>query len=112
MELALTLLDYNVILGGDLNSYLGAMKEENLNIFPVEEEQITTIKKRTYTQGQFHKADKIVKESKDKIITNLQIRKGQVTYMDGTEPNEHTLVPTNQHPFDHFVVVAQLVKKR
>ena len=71
MELALTLLDYNVILGGDLNSYLGAMKEENLNIFPVEEEQITTIKKRTYTQGQFHKADKIVKESKDKIITNL-----------------------------------------
>ena len=71
MELALTLPDYNVILGGDLNSYLGVMKEENLNIFPVEEERITTIKKRTYTQGQFHKADKIVKESKDKIITNL-----------------------------------------
>jgi len=44
---------------------------------------MTTIKKRTFTQGQFNKADKIVKESKDKIITTLKILKGKVSYISG-----------------------------
>jgi hypothetical protein len=34
---------------------------------------MTTVKKRTFTQGQFNKADKVIRESKDKVISTLKI---------------------------------------
>jgi hypothetical protein len=71
---------------------------------------MTTVKKRTCTQGQFNKADKIVKESKDKIISTMKILDGKISYITGKEPNNQNFVPTDEHPFDHFVLVAYLEK--
>lgn len=47
--------EYDIILGGDLNSYLPPFSKE-FYFYPDSENQLTTIKKRTMTQGQFHKA--------------------------------------------------------
>ena len=67
---------------------------------------MTTVKKRTITQGQFNKADKVVKESKDKIISTLKICDGKISYITGAEPSSQNLVPTDEHPFDHFVLIC------
>ena len=72
---------------------------------------MTTVKKRTFTQGQFHKADKVVRESKDKIMSTLIINKGRISYIRGEQPSDTNLVPTNEHPFDHFVISAHLSRK-
>lgn len=100
----------DIILAGDLNSFLEPFASE-FNLFPNNKDTITTVKKRTFTQGQYSKADKTVKESKDKIITTLNILKGKVSYISGQEPSKETLVPTDDHPFDHFVVVGYLEKR-
>lgn len=42
-------------------------------MYPDKSEELTTIKKRTMTQGQYHKGNKIVEDSKDKIISTLKI---------------------------------------
>jgi hypothetical protein len=73
---------------------------------------MTTIKKRTFTQGQFNKADKIVCESKDKIISTLKIVDGRTSYITGKKPSKDNLVPTDEHPFDHFVLVTNLEKRQ
>lgn len=59
-------------------------------------------------QGQYHKGDKTITESKDKVISNLKIEKGAVRYINSTEASSKSLIPTNEHPFDHFVVMATL----
>lgn len=64
--------DYEIILGGDLNSFLEPFSEE-INMYPRDNKEMTTVKKRTSTQGQFNKAEKVVCESKDKIISTLKI---------------------------------------
>lgn len=56
---------------------------------------MTTVKKRTSTQGQYHKAEKIINESKDKIISTLPIENGKITYITGSKPSKENLVPTN-----------------
>ena len=40
------------------------------------EKDITTVKKRTFTQAQFLKGNKLVSESKDRIVSSLQIKEG------------------------------------
>jgi uncharacterized membrane protein len=77
-------------------------------MYPRNPKEMTTVKKRTYMQGQFAKAEQIVYESKDKIISNLKILEGKISYINGKVPSKENLVPTNEHPFDHFVVVAIL----
>ena len=72
---------------------------------------MTTVKKRTFTQGQFNKADKVVCESKDKIISTLEIKEGRTSYITGSKPSSDNLVPTDEHPFDHFVLVTVLDRK-
>ena len=72
---------------------------------------MTTVKKRTVTQGQFNKAEKVVKESKDKIISTLKICDGKISYITGAEPSSQNLVPTDEHPFDHFVLICCVEKK-
>ena len=72
---------------------------------------MTTVKKRTATQGQYHKAEKIICESKDKIISTLPVTEGRITYITGNKPSKDNLVPTDEHPFDHFVLVANLEKR-
>lgn len=107
LKLKKKLPDYDIILGGDLNSYLDCYTSE-LNFYPSEESEMTTVKKRTATQGQYHKADKMVYESKDKIVSSLAIAQGKITYITGNKPSNENLVPTDEHPFDHFVVVTNL----
>lgn len=68
---------------------------------------MTTIKKRTMLQAQFHKAEEMVQESKDKLITNLKIRKERVCYIDG-DRSTGIYLPTKGHPFDHYLCVAEV----
>jgi hypothetical protein len=55
-------------------------------MFPVDENCLTTSKKRTMTQAQFNKGNKLVKESKDKLITNLKLKNCQIMYVNHTIP--------------------------
>ena len=45
-------------------------------MYPRYDFEFTTLKKRTYSQAQFHKAEKIIKESKDRIISTSNIESG------------------------------------
>ncbi len=47
----------NVIVGGDMNSYLSGDKLQNYTVYPKSKMWITTNKKRTYLQAQYEKAD-------------------------------------------------------
>ena len=79
---------------------------------PDNEDQHTTLKKRTFAQGQFKKSDISVGESKDKILTDLQIKEGsrKVTYIDyETVPDKNSYVPTCEHLFDHFLVSCEII---
>jgi hypothetical protein len=43
---------------------------KNFNVFPLDENSITTMKKRTYLQAQYKKAEVEVKESKGFVLSN------------------------------------------
>ena len=75
--------NYHFIVGGDINSFLGndGTFEKHFNFYPNKEEELTTIKKRTMTQGQYHKGNKIVAESKDKVISSLPVMNGSIRYI-------------------------------
>ena len=109
-EIKKILPEYDLIVGGDINSYLAPFSKDFF-CYPNDEKQLTTIKRRTMTQGQFHKGNKIVEESKDKIISTLKIENASIMYINGKVPATENYVPTNYHPFDHFVVVAKLHKR-
>jgi endonuclease/exonuclease/phosphatase family metal-dependent hydrolase len=74
--------DYGIVIAGDLNSYLEPFSK-NFSYYPIYAEDTTTIKKRTFTQGQYHKAEKVVKESKDKIVSTLDVIDGKISYITG-----------------------------
>lgn len=106
---------YHIILAGDLNSYLAP--DENLkkrfSMFPSDEKAITTIKMRTMAQGQYEKGNIANVESKDKIITDLPIinDSGSITFIDGHTPaTNNSYVPTDEHPFDHFLVACTVAR--
>jgi hypothetical protein len=73
---------YDIVVAGDLNSYLEPFSNK-FSYFPIYTDETTTIKKRTFTQGQFHKAEKVISESKDKIISTLDIVEGKISYITG-----------------------------
>lgn len=52
--------NYDIVLGGDLNSFLAPFSVD-FSMYPENSEDTTTVKKRTFTQGQFNKADKVVR---------------------------------------------------
>ena len=62
------------------------------------------------TQGQFHKGNLVVAESKDKIMSTLPLSGGSIRYITNEEVQEKALIPTDKHPFDHFVLVAYIQK--
>jgi hypothetical protein len=106
---------YHIILAGDLNSYLAP--DENLDkrfsMFPSDDKAITTIKMRTMAQGQYEKGNIANVESKDKIITDLPIinNSGSITFIDGHTPaTNNSYVPTDEHPFDHFLVACTVAR--
>lgn len=61
---------------------------------------------RTKAQGQYEKGNVVSAEGKDKIISSLPILPGSaVTFIDGqTTPTPQSYVPTDEHPFDHFLI--------
>ena len=61
------------------------------------------MKKRTYLQPQFNKAEKEIKESKDRIITSGRIIKAEIRYIGGEKADGKSYLPTNEHPFDHLL---------
>nr|BAJ97870.1 predicted protein [Hordeum vulgare subsp. vulgare] len=106
----------HIILGGDLNAYLISNPEfdKMFHMFPVSKDDITTIKMRTKAQGQYEKGNVPNIESKDKIITDLNIKKdsGLITFIDGkTKPDLKSYIPTDGHPFDHFLVACRVIKQ-
>lgn len=76
---------YEIIVGGDINSFMqpDPIFGPKFHLFPRYEYDFTTLKKRTYAQSQYHKAEKEVKESKDRIISTLNIEEGRVTFLNG-----------------------------
>ncbi len=61
-------------------------------------------------QAQFNKSNKLVRESKDKIITSLKLKNTRVCFIDQSEPNEGGVLPLNEHPFDHYIVLATIYR--
>ena len=51
---------YEIVAAGDLNSYVEPFTKD-FSFFPASNTDMTTVKKRTYTQGQYNKADKIIR---------------------------------------------------
>lgn len=108
-----TLPQYEVILGGDLNSFLKVPDlPKGFSMYPDEPGQLTTVKKRTMTQAQFHKGNKIIQESKDKVVSTLAICDQRIMYISGVVPKHDNYVPTDEHPFDHFLLVCRLIKPK
>jgi hypothetical protein len=106
---------YHIILAGDLNSYLAPDEnlEKRFSMFPSDDKAITTIKMRTMAQGQYEKGNIANVESKDKIITDLPIinNSGSITFIDGHTPaTSNSYVPTDEHPFDHFLVACTVAR--
>ncbi len=89
--------NYHIIVGGDLNSFMKADNgfEKIFKIFPENEEEVTTVKKRTMLQGQTHKGNKLVAESKDKILSTLKIVSGSIRYINNKEANSNSLIPSD-----------------
>ena len=98
--------DYNFVVAGDINSFVKFYSP--IFSFPQTEDQFTTLKKRTASQAQFHKAEKEVKESKDKIISSLPLDKFKITFINDEPANDKSYLPTDAHPHDHFLVQAQI----
>ena len=66
--------DFTVIVGVDANHFIKDPKiNESIEIIPTDPSEATTIKKRSYIQAQYHKADQQVNEVKDHIITTMKI---------------------------------------
>ena len=74
--------DYNFVVAGDINSFI-EFSTKGIDFYPKNKDDFTTLKKRTASQAQFHKAEKEIKESKDKIISSLPLEKCKVTFING-----------------------------
>ena len=97
----------NIIAGVDANHFLEDFPF--LNVYPSDELDVTTRKKRTSMQLQFEKAEKLIEEAKDHIITNLSITDVKVETINcDTVIND--LLPNENHPYDHFAVFAIIRK--
>lgn len=68
-------------MGIDANHFLG--KRESFKIYPDNDKYFTTSKQRTLLQLQYNKANKLVQEAKDAIVTNLKITKPQISDVQG-----------------------------
>lgn len=84
-------------------------KIDSFSIFPVAKEFITTSKKRTNLQVQYHKADILDQETKDVIVTSMGLRDSKVeTLLQKT--CQDLLLPCEEHPFDHLAVSATIMQ--
>ena len=103
--------EFEIICGMDANSYIAPF-DKRLNMFPDKAEIYTCVKKRTSMQVQTSKAEKLVQENKDAIMTTLPLDLKHVMKIDGDKPNEKSYLPLDEHPFDHFLIFAVVEEKK
>lgn len=48
-------------------------------------------------------------ETKDQIVSSLPVLKSHTVMIDGKNFTDKTYLPCESHPFDHFLVWAELV---
>lgn len=78
--------DLDFICGMDANSYIPPFDKE-IYMFPDSSDIFTTVKKRTSMQVQTSKAEKLVQENKDAIMTTLPLKMAHVMKIDGEKPH-------------------------
>ena len=96
--------DLVIIMGIDANHLLE--QHSYFRIYP-DSQLATTRKKRTSMQCQFDKAERLVEETKDHIVTNLTITSSRVETIRSWDASQN-LLPNDDHPFDHFLINANL----
>ena len=95
----------------DANSYVAPF-DKRIFMFPESASIFTTVKKRTSMQVQTKKAEKLIQENKDIFLTTLPFHMHHVMKIDGDKPEEKNYLPSNEHPFDHFLIFAVVEEKR
>lgn len=110
MKLSECLPKYKLVIGGDINSFMAndAIFGAKFHLYPRFEHEFTTLKKRTFAQAQFHKAEEEVKESKDRIMSTANVSFGEVRFLNGNKADASSYLPTHDHPHDHFLVVTKI----
>jgi hypothetical protein len=98
--------EYHLLIGIDANSFIDSKQEQALRLFPTKEEVATTYKERTWIQAQVGKANVVARSCKDHLISDLSLLKCEVTLINGA--NLNVLIPTEAHPYDHYLVSAQI----
>jgi len=59
---------------------------------------------RTFIQVQFSKSRVLSKSGKDYVLTNLDLKGYRIEKINGELAKETDMLPSYEHPFDHFVV--------
>jgi hypothetical protein len=75
--------------------------------------EYTNIKKRTFMQAQYKKADKMIESCVDFLISNVELSYTRVCDITGQSKNRMniTYIPKEDHPFDHFLVCGSIGNK-
>jgi len=63
-------------------------------------------------QVQTSKAEKLIQENKDAIMTTLPVKMNHVMTIDGNKPHDKVYLPLDEHPFYHYLIFAVLEEKR
>lgn len=99
-----------LILGTDSNHFMDPALYKGYSFIPNQQKMSTTSKKRTWMQLQTSKANVIVMETKDHLVSTLREKHHFIGMINGNWIDEKIYLPCDAHPFDHFVVCAELVK--
>ena len=84
------------------------MFDPSLQVFPQTSSHPTSLKKRTFAQVQHHKAEVVARDSKDSIVSSIPIVGGSISTISGQQVDSESFLPLDEHPFDHFLVTAEL----
>ena len=63
-------------------------------------------------QVQLNKANVVAKKCRDHLITNGTIDDERVVTISGKKQSEDSLLPNEDHPYDHLVVSATIRSKK
>jgi hypothetical protein len=96
-----------IIIGIDANHFIGSCRTIFMNYAPKNKDEATTLKQRTYLQTQVGKAGEMVRECKDFILTNMEFKGYVICNINRIEANDSDLLPSDKHPYDHFIVSAE-----
>ena len=111
---------YAVTIAGDLNAPI--LKEQivvkmdsneiQMVIYPADKQEFTSHKKRTLIQPQRHKANVLNSTAKDYIISDSSIANsfiGEIINGKLKIPKRTSLLPTSDHPYDHYLVCSEIL---